>query len=224
MSLDAVLRAVEERVVPEGRYVPSYEQLRLVKMGEHRARLITPDGYIPLQFLDHGAYSDVYRVPEEGPVLAFEARGPHASAAGKQVTTQAHARLPDNPHLPDIARLGATADAEVYAMPFYSVPLQDQYERAYRDAKVLNDCLRPQHVQALLDDVAGLSGPERRQKNLGRQGAVVRCVQDSSVTPAVAEAIEALALEMSPKDNFEFPDNNLAVDRAGNLVLLDVVY
>jgi hypothetical protein len=222
VNRDDLERLVDEQLlVHRATGVPDYEHLQLVVPGGARARalsmapvashakLLTPNGVLPLKYIASGSYSDIYRAGRRGPVLAFEEKG----ATGKQMTMRAHRELPGNPHLPAIERLGATPEDEVYVMPFYDAPLDRRHGRAYEDAQELYGCFQPTYARR-----------HSNEERLARRKATVDCVWRSPVTPAVAEALDVLALEMAPTNSFDFGPQNLATDAAENLVLLDVVF
>jgi hypothetical protein len=192
------------------RTAPDYEHLYL-----HRGVLATPAGGIPVKRIGKGAFAEVYREQvSPGRVFAFT----DDDVYDKEIAALVRGQQPDNPHVPAVEKFGHTRDKTVYAMPYYKSPLRKgDSPRGWEDFKKLEGCAEAARPRAYRDD--------RRGYEISNE--VVDCAKESSVSPAVVEALEGLndwAQNHSDQYVFEFSPQNLAADENGNLVLLDVLF
>lgn len=186
-----------------------YDHLRV-----ERNKLYTPDGVVPLKQIGCGLFSDVYQVPGmTETVVAVTCK----HVLDKSIVEEARAKLPQNPHIPEITTLGRTARSNVYVMPYYHTLNKRKKptlkKKAASDAKILSRCSK-----------TAMAAPGTPQEH---NDYVMRCAEKSSVSASVREALKVLhktASKYSKNFLFEFPYRNLAADEKGNLVLLDVIF
>ena len=170
----------------------------------------TPEGEEELYWIGQGARAVVYQSPT-GDVYAFIGK----KNQDKVIAEAVHTRLPDNPHVPAVRRLGQTVQGDVlYTMPFYTVPPESEESEA--DIDILKSCERSRGRGR--GRILAAQGREALEQTLD-------CTRED-LSPAVQEALEELvaeALHRSPTFGLEFQRSNLGEDENGNLVLLDVL-
>jgi hypothetical protein len=129
-----------------------------------------------------------------------------------------------NKHLPRVESLAFTPRGRLYRMPLYASPLRAYVDTpkgesttAWRQYRVIKDCwdsAYAAHWRSVYDGYAV-------------KAAVVECARESKLPGALVRALELLA---ENSDNygssytFEVSPRNLATDRNGNLILLDVLF
>lgn len=200
---DHITAAVEEELVSRAMRVPDYDHLQL-----KRGVLRTPDEDIPLQRIGAGMFSTAYRERDGDRVFALS----DDNVYDKEIAALTRGQLPDNPHVPAVERFGSTADKAVYTMPYYNAPLRKgaapEAWSHYKDIKQCHSSAKAKFVHE-------------------RNDQTVDCVRERPVPPMLVEALDGLkdwAANYSSEYGFEFSPRNLASDKAGNLVLLDVLF
>jgi len=182
------------------------EELALRRDSRHYATLRIGGREIEIERLSGGSFTLAWRSMEDPSVVYAVV---DAGVRDKEPVAAAHRRAPRNPHIPKVQRIGHLADGStVYRMPYYKVGLRANPAEV-RSVMDLARCAgRPSHY-----------GPTRQE--------VLDCARTQKVKPSVLCALEILSEEAAriPGDfAFEFPEDNVAADARGRLVLLDVLY
>jgi hypothetical protein len=184
---------------------------------------------IPLKEIGAGTFAVIYQ-EQGGTGRVFAAVD--TGIDDKDVVVAAKQDLPHNPHLPDIRYYGQTKRSfargakKVYVMPYYRSIAQSADPDVLRAHAELEHCWDA--VSKAGTSVRGWRGGELALPGDAFNEGVVECARSRDVLPAVVEALQSLAAEAAKRDPedyvFEFPEDNLALDEQGRLVLLDVVF
>lgn len=180
-------------------------------------QLVLGGTVVPLQPIGRGMFSAVYR--ERGGSRRVFALT-HPVATEKEILAQLHEEHPDNPHLPAVERLGVLEDGRrVYQMPFYEAI----------DQRIAADKLYSiyEHIAAVTHPDAASDDDEDDEDAYEPPSAVLARYQSLRLSAPLKEALLAVARAAvaSPRRMaFEIALRNLAFDRKGRLVLLDLLY
>ena len=133
----------------------------------------------------------------------------------------AKAEEPDNPHLPQVEKVGETPGQSVYAMPLYRAPL--------RKADSPSGWTEYLTLKACHDEVYEGWNPHRKTGKRGYQinEETYVCAANAGVSASTLEALRILidtAANYGDEVVFEFAPRNLATDDSGTLVLLDPLF
>lgn len=197
-----------------------FRQVRLTQL-----RIEVGDGVeVLLRHLGEGSFATAYEdvgVPDRVWItLPF---GTRQADPGKEIVLQLLEKM-DNPYLPYLREVGRTDEVRVFLAPKLRAPLRkDQCTRwAWKEARALQACAR----RALLD----VSGEYWMGRGTKMRERFMVCAESDPVigaSPCLLEALRELhgeAYNHGSNIYFEFPVRNLASDKDGNLVLLDVLY
>lgn len=183
--------------------------------GTKRFRLFDQDtgDTVTLELLGKGMFADVYydaAHPDRVFAIIPDDKGDYS----KEILASIQEDGNQNPFLPQVKRGGDTADARVFVMPRYFVPLRAEHKKAWAQYRKLKTCIDQAPVSRSIHD-----GHKRAD-------AVVSCVEASGDAELI-EALELLRDYMATYGSsytFEFAPRNLGVDASGHLILLDVVF
>ena len=193
----------------------TWDDMTISRSGE----LLTPEGAVPLKAIGKGMFSKIYRqdTPDAHGTLGRVIAVVGEDTWDKQIVSEAHKLLPDNPHLPAVERLGTLTDGRmVYAMPHYTAP--------YRKGNA-----KPGDHKAYLAIKECVAGWVVRHDDVPLEFARLKldCIRAAGIAPAIVEAVEALvdtASNYGDEYNIEFSPRNVATDAQGNLILLDLLF
>lgn len=206
---EVVLEQVATKV--RHRLPESFDDLTLADRGQ---TLLTPDGAIPIKKIGKGAFATVYQnLSSPDRVLAFVSEG----AYEKEILRDAHRSLPGNPHIPAVEHFGTLVDGRsVYEMPFYTAPYRKENAKP-ADHKAFNT------IRKCVSSVYGKS-KESRYELTGRKLA---CVEEAGIPASIFEALTELrdaSANYGDTFDMEFSPRNVATDKDGNIVLLDLLF
>ena len=127
-------------------------------------------------------------------------------------------------HLPRVESLGFTERGRLYRMPLYASPLRAYVDTpkgesttAWRQYRVIKACWDEAYRENWRSVYDGYKV----------KSAVVACARRKKLPAALVRALELLAEgsdDYGSSYTFEFSPRNLATDRNGNLILLDVLF
>lgn len=176
------------------------------------------DKKLPVKALGRGMFAQAW-LADDGNVYLDVATGAYEKEILAEITDETRSK-----HLPRTTRVGWTGRGYLYRMPRYAAPLKAYVDtpkgettEPWRQYRVLERCWKiayRRHFRSIYDGYAV-------------KQAVVECARDEKLPKALVRALQLLA---SQSDNygssytFEFSPRNLATDRNGNLILLDVLF
>jgi hypothetical protein len=171
---------------------------------------------VDTDFIGKGEFTRAYRTKGKRPKVIT------LTAGTDDYSKEILAMISDNTrskHLPFVKRVGyGPKDEQVFEMLLYKAPLRkSDSPTAWEQAKVLRKCLEQAHRQV------GHSYHDGYRVNM----ATIDCAKRAKLPRALIRALELLASTAATYGStyvFEFPNRNLATDKKGNLILLDVVF
>jgi hypothetical protein len=189
----------------------TFDDLSLADRG---GTLLTPDGTIPIKKIGKGMFATVYQnLSRPDRVLAFVSEG----AYEKEILRDAHRSLPENPHIPAVEHFGTLVDGRsVYEMPFYTAPYRKGNAKP-ADHKAFNT------IRKCVSSIYGKS-KESRYELTGRKLA---CIEEAGIPASIFEALTELrdaSANYGDTFDMEFSPRNVATDKDGNIVLLDLLF
>jgi hypothetical protein len=204
-ALAKATKAVQHRL-PD-----TFDDLSLADRG---GTLLTPDGTIPIKKIGKGMFATVYQnLSRPDRVLAFVSEG----AYEKEILRDAHRSLPENPHIPAVEHFGTLVDGRsVYEMPFYTAPYRKGNAKP-ADHKAFNT------IRKCVSSIYGKS-KESRYELTGRKLA---CIEEAGIPASIFEALTELrdaSANYGDTFDMEFSPRNVATDKDGNIVLLDLLF
>jgi len=206
-------RAREERSrakVPRPR---SWDELVLT----HDNQLITPDGVVRLELLGKGYFTKAYieKLEDDRPGQVYLFTHPYAN--DKAAMAQAHAALPNNPHLPAIEAVGRLNDYRaVFKLPHYRVPFHLS-DATPEDAKAY------QLLRRCFSKTRGAPSDSGYDRSLAK----IICAEDAGLPVEMQEALDRMLTEtrrFGTSFDLEISPRNVATDAQGRLVLLDLFF
>ena len=195
----------------------------------HRGVIEFHDGSsVKARRIGKGMFSVAYLVQEGEPtVYVFTKDGTDYS---KEMMASIQSDNPGTRHIPDIEEAGSTSNSGVVRMPHYKAPLKKANSaKGWAQYRVLKRCW--DKAEERLNRKYGYSADAEMQKvhsGYVIMDEVLQCAREDKEMPA--SLIEALRLLGEYSRNygsdysFEFSPRNLATDKRGDLILLDVVF
>ena len=174
---------------------------------------------IKIKKLGAGAFATAYVTTEATPPVVYVFTP--EDVYDKELLAMARDAEPENPHLPQVEKVGETRDQFIYAMPLYRTPLRKaDSPSGWKDYTILKKCHEGAYAHW---DARGRTG--KRGYRINEE--TVACAERTGVSPSTLEALRILvdtAANYSDEYVFEFSPRNLATDDAGNFILLDPLY
>jgi hypothetical protein len=189
----------------------------------YRGSLTGQGQTIPVKRIGKGTFATVYRdLSNPGRVFVVVPDDVY----DKEIAAEVHRDDPNNQHVPHVTYFGDTAEARIYTMPHYKMPLRkaDLTPKGWADYKEVRECWE-----------GGLEAV-RRKRGYGNVfihsgfevlDAVVECATEKGVSEPLLEALSDLrdtAANYGASYTFEISPRNVGSDGAQNLVLVDVLF
>ena len=207
---------------------------------------------IKVKKLGSGSFATAYVTTEATPPVVYVFTP--EDVFDKELLAMARDAEPQNPHLPQVEKVGETRDQFIYAMPLYRSPLRKGNSPAgWKDYTVLKKCRDEawedvrkkgtryeEFTEEIPPSLRGLFADGRTKRtrrvpippDMTHRGyevneATVACAERSGVSPSTLDALRILVDTASNYGSsfvFEFSPRNLATDEAGNFILLDPLF
>ena len=176
-------------------------------------------GPIKVKKLGAGSFATAYVTTEATPPVVYVFTP--EDVYDKELLAMARDAEPQNPHLPQVEKVGETRDQFIYAMPLYRTPLRKaDSPSGWKDYTILKKCREGAYAHWDARLWTGKRGYRINEET-------VACAERAGVSPSTLEALRILvdtAANYSDEYVFEFSPRNLATDDAGSLVLLDPLF
>jgi hypothetical protein len=176
---------------------------------------------VPIKYKARGMFAKIYfradGVPEVFAIVE------HDTDYSKEIIARIWEEDGGSKYLPEIIREGALPNSSlVYRMPVYKTPLRKtDNPTAWRDFAKLKQCAETANRQ--------LAGSKQRdQSGYEANNAIIECAADdprfNRELLATLENLRDEAANYGSSYQFEFAPRNMATDRDGHLILLDVLF
>jgi hypothetical protein len=202
-------------------------------------------GPIKIKKLGAGAFATAYVTTEATPPVVYVFTPD--DVYDKELLAMARDAEPQNPHLPQVEKVGETRDQFIYAMPLYRAPFRKvDSASGWKDYMILKKCRSTAwdtiknkgvtYSEVYAHPIPGLYKggmrrvpvyPQMNHRGYEVNEETVACAERAGVSPSTLEALRILvdtAANYSDDYVFEFSPRNLATDDAGNFVLLDPLF
>ena len=185
--------------------------------------LASGDEHVPIKYKARGMFAKIYfradGVPEVFAIVE------HDTDYSKEIIARIWEEDGGSKYLPEIIREGALPDSSlVYRMPVYKTPLRKtDNPTAWRDFAKLKQC-------AEIANRRHHPGSNRPRFHEGHEvnNMIIECASDdprfNRELLATLENLRDEAANYGSSYQFEFAPRNMATDRDGHLILLDVLF